>query len=658
VPTQVTIDPDDSVFDARDSDSSVDPVDDFYRFVNGGWIDSNPVPPEYGAWGAAQEVHERNQELLRTILERVAADTDAPAGTPERMVGTYYRSGMDVDRIEELDLTPIEGWLTRVASIATVEDVIETVAEFHRLGIGVLFDFGVLPDFEDARANLLYLGQSGLGLPDRDYYTRDDERSLTLIDAYRTHIANMFGLLGDEDAPVSAERVLDVERAIASLSYTNVEMRDVELTTNKYAVADLDDLMPSFGLIRHLRSIGAGSETTVNIDNERFYPGIDALITATPIEDWRRYLTWHLVRSVASSLPERFASEAFDFYGRTLGGQQQQKARWKRVLAAGSSDIGELIGQLYVAEHFPPEAKERMEHLVERLFSSMRDTIEALDWMGDETKVQALEKLDGFGYKIGYPDEWRDYTTLELEEGAWLDNRLAARRFEVRRQLDKLGEPVDPHEWGMAPHVVNAYYHPLRNEIVFPAGILQPPFFTLEADDAVNYGSIGAIIGHEITHGFDDQGSKFDAKGHVQNWWTDEDRTEFERRAQVMVEQFDAYEIEDGLTVNGELTLGENIADLGGLKIALAALDAALAGDHAPVSGLTPHQRFFIAWARAWRRNYTDEYLRLIVNSDPHAPSDLRCSGPLSNLDSFAEAFSIPDDHPAMRPPSDRISIW
>jgi predicted metalloendopeptidase len=646
------------VFDAGDSDPSVSPVDDFYRFVNGGWIDANPVPPEYGAWGAAQEVHERNQELLRAILERVATDTDALAGTPEQMVGTYYRSGMDTERIEELDLTPIEPWLERIRAIGAVDDVIEVIAEFHSLGIGVLFDFAVLPDFEDARANLLYLGQSGLGLPDRDYYTRDDERSLALIDAYRTHAANMFGLLGDADPETSADRVLDIERAIASLSYTNVEMRDVELTTNKYAVADLDDVMPTFGLVRHLAAIGAGSETTVNIDNERFYPGIDALITATPLEDWRRYLTWHLVRSVASSLPERFASEAFDFYGRTLGGQQQQKVRWKRVLAAGSADIGELIGQLYVTEHFPPEAKERMEHLVERLFASMRDTIEALEWMGDDTKVEALEKLEGFGYKIGYPDEWRDYSTLELEERAWLDNRLAARRFEVRRQLDKLGEPVDPNEWGMAPHVVNAYYHPLRNEIVFPAGILQPPYFSLEADDAANYGSIGAIIGHEITHGFDDQGSKFDAEGHVRNWWSDDDRAEFERRAKVMVDQFDAYEIEDGLTVNGELTLGENIADLGGLKIALAALDAELDGDHTPVAGLTPHQRFFMAWARAWRRNYTDEYLRLIVNSDPHAPSDLRCSAPLSNLDSFAAAFSVPDDHPAMRPPSDRVSIW
>ena len=505
---------------------------------------------------------------------------------------------------------------------------------------------------------MLYLGQSGLGLPDRDYYLRDDDRSRALLDAYRSFIGTMFGLLHDDDPDGTADRILAIETAIAELSYTNVQMRDVDLVTNKYLVAELDGLMPSFGLIRHLDAIGAGSESSVNVDNEGFYPGIDALVTATSVEDWRRYLTWHLVRSVASSLPEAFETASFEFYGRTLGGQQEQKARWKRVLAAGSSDIGELIGQLYVAEHFPPEAKQRMEHLVDRLFESMRTTIDRLEWMGEGTKVEALAKLEGFGYKIGYPDEWRDYSTLAFVDGQWLANRLAARRFEVQRQLGKLGEPVDPHEWSMAPHVVNAYYHPLRNEIVFPAGILQPPFFTLDADDAVNYGAIGAVIGHEITHGFDDQGSKFDATGHVRNWWTDDDRSEFERRAQVMVEQFNAYEIEDGLTVNGELTLGENIADLGGLKVALAALDAELGGVDATVAGLTPHQRFFMSWARAWRRNYTDEYLRLLVNSDPHSPSDLRCSGPLSNLDTFAAAFGIPDDHPTMRPTDERVDIW
>lgn len=658
MPGRVTISPDDTVFDAADTDPSVDPADDFYRFVNGGWMDANPVPPEYGAWGAIQEVHERNQDLLRVILDRIAADTTPVAGGIESTVGVYVRSGMDTDRIEALGITPIEPSLDRISAIDDHDGIAEMIADLHLAGVGAFFDFGVQPDFEDAGSNLLYVGQSGLGLPDRDYYLREDEQSRTLLDAYRAFIATMFELLGAADPDGVADRVLAIEHAIAELSYSNVQMRDVDLITNKYATTDLDDLMPHFGLRRHLAALGAGGESMVNIDNEGFYPGLDELIRSTPVDDLRSYLTWHLVRSVASSLPERFEQASFDFYGRTLGGQHEQKARWKRVLAAGSADIGELIGQLYVAEHFPPDAKSAMEHLVDRLFESMRATIRSLDWMGDDTKVEALRKLDGFGYKIGYPDVWRDYTGLEFAEGAWLQNRLAARAFEVQRQLGKLGKPVDPNEWGMAPHVVNAYYHPLRNEIVFPAGILQPPFFTLDADDAVNYGAIGAVIGHEITHGFDDQGSKFDATGHVRNWWTDDDRTEFDARAAMMTEQFDAYEVEDGLSVNGELTLGENIADLGGLKIALAALDAELGGENPAVGGLSPHQRFFMSWARIWRRNYTDEYLRLLVNSDPHAPSDLRCAGPLSNMESFADAFGIPEHHPAMRPPHQRIHIW
>lgn len=657
-PLHIGISPDDPAFDVAESDPSVSPRDDFYRFVNGGWIDANPVPAEYGAWGAFQELHERNQGILHGILEDVASRDDIEPGTPEHWVGTYYRSGMDTERIETLGTKPLEPWLARISAIVSLEDVADVLVSMHRSAIDALFDFAVMPDFDDAAAHLFYLGQSGLGLPDRDYYMRDDETSLQLLGDYRAHVQNTFELLGERDPASAAASVLAIERSIAELSYTNVQMRDVELVTNRYLIDDVDALMPRFGMRRYLEAIGAGSEPAVNIDNEGFYPGMDLLLAETSIDEWKRYLTWNVVRSLASSLPEPFERESFDFYGTKLGGQQEQKARWKRVLAAGSGDIGQLIAQLYVRDNFPPRAKERMEHLVERLFDAMRATLEEITWMGPETKRQAIEKLDGFGSKIGYPDEWRDYGSLELTEGTWLENRLACRRFEVKRQLAKLGEPVDPHEWSIAPHIVNAYYSPLRNEIVFPAGILQQPFFSLDADAAVNYGAIGAVIGHEITHGFDDQGSRFDARGNVRNWWTEDDRAEFDARAAIMVEQFSAYEIEDGMFVNGELTLGENIADLGGLRIALRALDAEL-GDHTqPIAGLTPHQRFFMSWARVWRRNYTDEYLRLIVNSDPHSPSNLRCNGPMSNLIPFADAFGIPHDDPMMRPPSDRVDIW
>jgi predicted metalloendopeptidase len=651
------ISPDDPFFDPADSDPSVPPATDFYRYANGGWLDANPVPDEYGSWGAGHEVHARNEDILHDLLER-AASSDAGGESIERIVGDYYRSGMDVERIESLDIAPLRPTLETIDRIDDPSQLADVVADLHRQGIGPFFGMGILPDFEDATTNLLYLGQGGLGLPDRDYYLRDDETSRELLADYLAHVGEMFALVGAEDPDASANAVLDIENRIAEMSYTNVQMRDVDLTTNKFTTHEAGTWMPTLGLERYLERIGAESAETLNIDNEGFYPAIDALIADTPLEDVKTYLVWNAVRATASSLPQRFEEASFSFYGKKLGGQKAQKARWKRVLAAASGDIGHLVSRLYVAENFPPEAKERMEHLVENLLDAMRESIESLTWMSDETKRRALEKLSGFGYKIGYPDEWRDYTGLKIDAGSWFDNRRAAARFEFTRQMNMLGKPVDPHEWSMPPHVVNAYYHPLRNEIVFPAGILQPPFFSLDADDAVNYGAIGAIIGHEITHGFDDQGSRFDADGNVRDWWTPQDRAEFDTRARVVIDQYNDFVIEDGLNVNGELTLGENIADIGGLKIAFAAMQRALDGASEPVAGLTPGQRFYLAWATAWRQNYTDEYLRMLVNSDPHAPSYLRCTGPLSNLDTFAAAFEIPADASVMRPVEDRVDIW
>jgi len=651
----ISIAPDDPAFDAADFDPAVSPADDFYRFVNGGWLDTNPVPDEYPAWGAFQELNERNQRLLRDILSDVAADPD-PTSIAERLAGTHFIAGMDTDKIEALDLDPVTPFLETIASLTDKGSLAGVVADLHRNGIGAFLRVSVEPDFEDSSINLLWIGQGGLGLPDRDYYLRDDDTSTELLAKYRDHVRTMLTLVGYDEA--AADTVVAIETAIAGFSYTNVQMRDVGLTTNKVTRADVEAMAPTLRIGEYLDAVGAGRHDSFNIDNLGFYPALDALIEETPLEDLRAYLVWHTLHATASALPKRFEQESFAFYGRTLGGQQVQKERWKRVLGALTADIGQLVSQLYVAEHFPPEAKERMEHLVDNLLTAMRTSIESLAWMGDETKVEALAKLAGFGYKIGYPDQWRDYTGLEFASDAWLANRLAASRFEFDRKMATVGERVDPHEWEMAPHVVNAYYHPLINEIVFPAGILQPPFFSLEADDAVNYGSIGAVIGHEITHGFDDQGSRFDAKGNVRDWWTAQDRAEFERRAQVVVDQYSSYEVEDGLPVNGELTLGENIADIGGLKIAFAALETALGGENHLVGGLTPQQRFYIAWATGWRQNDTDAYLRLIVNSDPHSPSYLRGAVPLSNLDTFQEAFAIPDGAPAIRPRSERVDIW
>lgn len=648
----------DPVFDAEDSDPSVSPADDFYRFANGGWLDTNPVPPEYGAWGSAHEVHVRNEEILRILLGD-AAETAAASGSVQRKVGAYYTSGMDTTIIEALGLSPIQPWLDRITTITGADDIRALTAEFHTRGIGVLFGMSVIPDFEDPETNLLYLGQGGLGLPDRDYYLREDDQSRALVGAYRDHISQMLSLAELDGSDDTVDAILDIETEIARSSYTNVQMRDVQLTTNKHDTDGISELMPRFDLATYLDVIGAGGETVINVDNVDVYPAIDAMLESKSIDAWKAYFTWHLLSSNASALPERFEKEAFEFYGRTLGGQQKQKERWKRVLAAGSGDIGELISQLYVADNFPPESKQAMEELVENLIVAMGERLRAIPWMSSATRSEALLKLDGFGYKIGYPDVWRDYSDLDVVPDAWLGNRMAASQFEFRRQVAKLGQPVDPHEWSMPPHIVNAYYHPLRNEIVFPAGMLQPPFFTRDADDAVNYGAIGSVIGHEITHGFDDQGSQFDATGQMRDWWTEDDKAEFERRAKVVTDQFDAYEVEDGLNVNGELTLGENIADLGGLKIALAAMLTALDDERTTrISGLTSEQRFYVSYARAWRQNYTEEYLRLLVNSDPHSPSHFRCNGPLSNLESFAEAFDISDDAASMRPAADRADIW
>jgi putative endopeptidase len=647
----------DPAFDDADMDPAVSPSEDFYRFVNGGWLDANPVPDEYPAWGAFQELNARNEEVLHDILTAVA-EKDSPATTAEMLVGAHFAAGMGTDGIEHLGLDPLASMIDRIDSISTKADLSGAVADLHRNGISAFFGVAVEPDFEDSTVNLLWIGQSGLGLPDRDYYLRDDDTSRELLADYRTHVGTMFSLLGCDDHEAAADTVISIETAIAELSYTNVQMRDIGLITNKVTRGEIEEMMPNFGLDRYLEAVGAGSHESFSIDNVGFYPGIDVLVADTPIGDLITYLRWHAIHATASALPEAFEKESFNFYGTILGGQQAQKERWKRVLAALTADIGQLVSQLYVAQNFPPEAKSRMEHLVENLLASMRASIDSVEWMGDATRAEALDKLGAFGYKIGYPDEWRDYTGLELAADSWLANRLAASRFEFDRKMVTVGEPVNPHEWEMPPHIVNAYYHPLHNEIVFPAGILQPPFFSLDADDATNYGSIGAVIGHEITHGFDDQGSRFDADGNVRDWWTERDRAEFDQRAQVVVDQYSAHRIDDDLSVNGELTLGENIADIGGLTIAYAALEIALDGSDELVEGLTPAQRFYIAWTTGWRQNYTGAYLRLLVNSDPHSPAYLRGAIPLSNLATFQEAFNIPDGAPAIRPVEERVSIW
>jgi putative endopeptidase len=639
-------------------DPSVSPAEDFYRHVNGAWLDEHPVPPEYPAYGAFHEVNERNQEILHRLLHE-AADDPGEAGSARHKAGDYFAAGLDEAAIAAAGVEALRPLLDAIDALATPADLRALAPRLERDGVGALFGVGVMADFEDAESYLVYLGQGGLGLPDRDYYLGDDERSTAIQEAYRAHVAAQLGNLGvpGDEATAAADAVYAFERRLAAASLTKVEQRDPTKTLNRHDVDALDELMPRFGLAGFVRETG-GTQPTVSIDSAAFFRELDAAIAETPIETLRHYLRWHLVRTFASTLPPAFEDEHFGFFGRLLGGQQEQKPRWKRVLDIATNEIGELVSLLYVEEAFPPAAKDRCEHLVEHLLSAMGAAIRDNPWMTAATREQALEKLAGFTFKIGYPDRWRDYTALDPVRSSFAENRLRVARFEHDRHFARLDEPVDKGEWLLAPHVVNAYYHPLHNEIVFPAGILQPPFFWADADDAVNYGAIGAVIGHEITHGFDDQGSHFDAKGALRDWWTEEDRTEFTRRARVLVDQFNACHVVDDVTVNGELTLGENIADLGGVSISWNAFREALHGSSPTVDGMSADQRFFAAYATVWRTNYTEAYARLLANVDPHSPSRFRANVPLSNFPPFAAAFDVPDGAPMARPEPERARIW
>ncbi|HET8739643.1 MAG TPA: M13 family metallopeptidase [Acidimicrobiia bacterium] len=638
--------------DPSNFDLSTPPGVDFYRHANGGWLDANPVPPEYPAWGAAFEVHVRNEEILHDLLERAAAE-DAGEGTPTRMVGDYFAAGMDEHRIAEVDTAPLMPALDAIDSLEDVSGLQDLMLTLIPMGVGVFHTLDVQPDFEDADRYLVYLSQGGLGLPERDYYLRDDDRSKALVSAYLDHVTNQLENVG-AGGRAEAEAIFDVEKRLAEASLPAEQHRDLERILNRHDVESLDDLMPRFGLSGYVRRLGVTSPS-VNIDHAGFFTTLDQVMAETPIETIRHYLKWHLVRRYATALPARFEEEAFDFYNRKLGGQQQPRERWTRVLSAAATDIGELVARLYVDTAFSPEAKERCEQMVDGLIEAMGRSIRSREWMSEETKEAALAKVQAFTYKIGYPDVWRDYSGMEISRSSYVENRIRSARFEHQRTMGRLDQPVDKGEWVLPAHVVNAYYNPLHNEVVFPAGILQPPFFYPDADDAVNYGGIGSIIGHEITHGFDDNGSRFDEQGRRRNWWTEADRTEFERRAEVLVEQFSEYRIDDTQSVNGRLTLGENIADLGGLKIAF---DAFLASSTSKedLGGFTPIQRFFLAYATIWRMNYTDEYLRMLVNVDVHAPNPFRANGPLSNFPPFAEAFGIEEGSPMRR--SEVAEIW
>jgi putative endopeptidase len=645
--------------DTKDFDPSVKPQADFYRYVNGGWLERTKIPADKSNYGAFNILIDKTEENLRKIIEGTASMPDKKEGSDEQKVGDFYSSFMDTVRIEKLGLQPLQEELGRIAAISSRNDLVGQFAHNHQLGVKTSINYYVDVDEKKSDQYISYIYQSGLGLPDRDYYFKEDPKFQDIRKKYVDHIVTMLTLAGIDDPAGKANRIFALEKKLAGVQWTRVENRDRDKTYNKYSIKQLVDLTPQFDWSLFLSMAGAGDIQDIVVNQPSYVEGFDAIYARHDVDDWKDYLTWQLLNKYAPMLSQKFVDADFEFYGKTLSGIEVNKPRWKRAVNAIDDVIGELVGKVYVKEYFKPEAKQRMVNLVNNVTEALKHRIENLTWMGPETKAKALQKLAKFHAKIGYPDKWKDYSKLSIAKDDLVGNYFRAYDFELKRMINKLGKPVDRTEWFMTPQTVNAYYNPTMNEIVFPAAILQPPFFNMKADDAVNYGAIGAVIGHEITHGFDDQGRKSDGDGNLVDWWTKDDEKEFMKRAQVIVDQYDHYTPVDTMHVNGELTLGENIADLGGVTIAYDAYKLALNGKEAPViDGFTCDQRLFIGWAQVWRCKYRDEELRRRLLIDPHSPTEYRVIGVLSNLPQFYSAFHVTENDPMYRPEQKRALIW
>ena len=647
-------------FSTNYMDRSVQPGADFYKFADGSWVKNNPVPADKSRWGGFAELQERNWFLIHEILDEALA-TPHPAGSPAGKVADFFRSAMDTNRLELLGFKPIEADLKRINELSGAQDVLRLLADFHGHGIDACFGRSPSADAKNSSVYTFYLSQGGLGLPDRDYYL--SERFTHEREAYAEHIARMFTLVGEGPAAAKAHAgtVLELETALAKASKSRTELRDPIANYHRVSVADMDRDYPNAPISTYLTSSELPKITELVVRQPEFFKALYDLARERDLKDWKVYLRWHLLRATAPFLHSAAEEESFAFYGKVLRDQRVQEPRWQRAAHVIDGEIGEALGQLFVEKHFPPAARARMSELVETLKAVFRDRLAKVDWMGDATRAKALAKFERFTEKIGHPNAFRDYSSLQIQPNDYLGNVQRADAFESRRTLSRVGQAVDRSEWHMTPQTVNAYFNPLQNEIVFPAGILQPPFFDLRMDDAVNYGAIGVVIGHEMTHGYDDQGRKYDAEGNLQDWWTAADAKAFEERAQKVVQQFNAYEVLPGLHVNGQLTLGENIADLGGATIAFEALERILAKDPAKrktIDGLTPEQRFFISLSQVWRTNCRDAEARRLITVDPHSPGQFRAIGPHVNLYPFYDAFRIGPDASMWRAPELRAKIW
>ncbi len=642
-------------------DTTIKPGDNFFEYVNGRWMAENPIPAEYSQYGSFTILYENNQKLLKQLIKEVSEQQNIKNDSINQKISDLYNSGMDTVAIEEAGIDAIATELNAINSLSSITDVQSYIATMHSSGISPLFYFFSEADQQNSSMTIANLYQGGIGLPDVDYYTNDSDESKKIRAAYVEHLTQMFILVGNKKqlAKEKAMVVLDIETQLAKVSKTRLQRRDPNANFNKMSVDELAALSPQYNWSQYFVEIGISNPGEINVSQPDFFKGISTIISSNPVNDWKAYLTWNIINTYANYLSDSFVNQNFEFYGKTLSGTQEIQPRWKRVLNNTSSVLGEAIGQLYVEKHFPPESKQRMLVLVENLRLSFADRINELEWMSDETKVIALEKLETITVKIGYPDKWKDYSKLKIVQSSYVENVRKSKKFEFEYDLNKIGKPVDKSEWGMTPQTVNAYYNPSYNEIVFPAAILQPPFFNNDADDAVNYGAIGVVIGHEMTHGFDDQGRKYDKDGNLNDWWTEKDAELFGKETELLINQYDNYTILDSLHVDGKLTLGENIADLGGLNISYNALQKAYNGQTPDeIDGFSSDQRFFLGYAQVWRQNIRDKELTKRLKTDVHSPGDARVNIPPFSLDVFIKAFGISENDRLYIPVKKRACIW
>ncbi len=649
--------PDQSGIDPSYFSTTIKPGDDFYDYVNEGWLTKTEIPADRADYGTFSLLDDKTQEQVRALIE-AAAETPAEANSDAQKVGDFYRSYTNLEQRNEAGIQQIEPLLAQIRTLESNTELGPLLATLLRSGVGGPFVTYVSPDARKSDQYAVYIFQSGLSLPDRDYYLQDEERYLTLRTKLQSYIEDMLQAIHVDNPAKAAERIVELETKLAQAQWTKVANRDPVTTYNKKSSEEMEQLLSSLPWSRYVDALGVDHPEFI-VRQPSFIETLNELFDSVPLDTWKVYLQYRVIDAYASSLTEELEQRHFAFHSTAVTGVEEQKPLWKRAVEATGSSLGEVLGKLYVDQHFSQEAKTRMQELVNNLKQAFAVRIEKIDWMGEGTKKQALEKLSKFNTKIGYPDEWKDYSALTITADDLVGNLMRSSEFEYQRNLQKLGKPIDRNEWAMTPQTINAYYNPVMNEIVFPAAILQPPFFNMEADDAVNYGSIGAVIGHEISHGFDDKGSQYDGNGNLRDWWTQDDRQEFEKRSGNLIKQYSLYKPFDDMTVNGDLTLGENIGDLGGLSVALEAYHLSLDGKPAKViDGLTGDQRFFLGWSQIWRRKYREPELRRRLVVDPHSPSQYRVIGIVSNMDAFYEAFDIKPGDSMYIAPENRVRIW